>query len=424
MFGIIADFFSSILTILLPAYLSYKALRTSNIAQITPWLIYFIILSLALLFESWTLFIIGWFPFYSWIRLFFLLYLVLPQTQGAKILYLTYVEPFIVQHEHDIDVFIGETHHRLEGFGLGYLNLAIDWLRDTILGQKSPASGSTPTNVSAAGYATNLLSRFTMPAAGVGATTSASNVYGMLSGVAGAAMGGMSNMNLSAGRTRDFASTSYAHDQPLIPENMHASSPEEKSRYLAQHRERLSSMLHAIDKEQQSLDLAYGAEGHSNRSASGHDIDRPRSRPSSSGSGLGASGLKTKSRSEVSFEQVDYDSDEDRARYIQAGGRGDHSAKSPHPQSLQPGHPRAASGSAWYPSSWWGANPATSPAASATAPDRRAVSGSGYPTGGGSSGHREERKSGNKERGGWSSAMDMTDEIHGTRRGADDYYDR
>ena len=379
MLGIIADLLSSVFTILLPAYLSYKALRTSDPAQSTPWLIYFIILSLALLFESWTLFIVGWVPFYSWFRLFFLLYLVLPQTQGAKVIYLTYVEPFIMQHENDIDVFIGETHKKLEEMGLGYLNLAIDWMRDTVLGQKAPTSQADSANVSVAGYASNLLNRFTMPYAGN--ANAATNVYGMLSGVAGVALGGVSN--LSAGRARDI-SASIAQ----------GSSPEERSHHLAAEREKLTTLLRSLDKEQQSLDMAYG-ENSNNQHRSG---DRSRSRPSSSGSNLGHSGLKSKSRSELSFDRVEYDDLHE----------SQHNIADLTPQPQPPTHQRTTSSSSWLPSmgGWLGGSPGAPPAGTSTLTaheNPRSTSGSS-------------RKSVSKN---WSAAMDITDAIQGSSSGVD-----
>ncbi|EFW13550.1 hypothetical protein CPSG_09897, partial [Coccidioides posadasii str. Silveira] len=58
MFGIIADLLSSVLTVLFPIFASYKALRTSDVSQIAPWLMYWVVLSIVLLVESWTFFIV------------------------------------------------------------------------------------------------------------------------------------------------------------------------------------------------------------------------------------------------------------------------------------------------------------------------------------------------------------------------------
>jgi CHASE2 domain-containing sensor protein len=52
---------SSVITILFPVFASYKALRTSDPSQLAPWLMYWVVLSVILLAESWTVFIIGWY---------------------------------------------------------------------------------------------------------------------------------------------------------------------------------------------------------------------------------------------------------------------------------------------------------------------------------------------------------------------------
>lgn len=226
-----------------------------------------------LLAESWTLFIIGWLPFYSWLRLIFLLYLVLPQTQGAKVLYLDYLEPFIVHHESRIDDFITEAHQWLQQMGLGHINTVIDIIREKVLGQKSPQQPAPAQGY--ASYAQDLLSRFAMPQARTGAQGDpAAGLYGMVSGFAGANM---------AGRSRDPASEAAMIPDSLV-KDVKGTSSSDKSKAIAAQRERLTGILKGLEAEQQNIDLAYGT-----------------------GPGLNVSGLKAKSRSEQSFEKVDYD---------------------------------------------------------------------------------------------------------------------
>lgn len=275
----------------MPCYLAYKSLRTGDPAQTTPWLIYFIMLTLALLAESWTLFVIGWMPFYSWFRLFFLLYMVLPQTQGAKFLYLTYFEPFILHHEHQIDAFIGQTHARLEQMGLGYMNIVVEWLREKVLGQSSPqAHAATSVPPGAQGYATyaaDLLSRFAMPQARTNAAPAVSGAGGMLGMLSSAAGAAMSNQSTSRSMP---AATQAAGIPDSLLSGIGAMSSDQKSSYIVSQRDRLTNMLKALDKEQQTLDLAYGdAKGTGRRT------------PSSQG------GEFTKSRSQMSFDNIDYD---------------------------------------------------------------------------------------------------------------------
>lgn len=52
---------SSVASFLFPLFASYKALKTSDPAQLTPWLMYWVVLACALLVESWTEFILVWY---------------------------------------------------------------------------------------------------------------------------------------------------------------------------------------------------------------------------------------------------------------------------------------------------------------------------------------------------------------------------
>lgn len=113
--------------------------------------------------------------------------------------------------------------------------------------------------------------------------TSSASVYSMMSTFAGAAFAA------SSGSSPRSASQEAASIPGSLLDNIPGGSSAEKQTFVSAQREKLSNMLRALDREQQSLDLAYGS--------------APGQRPPSSGSG----GLKTKSRSEVSFENVDYD---------------------------------------------------------------------------------------------------------------------
>lgn len=51
---------SSVASFLFPIFASYKALKTSDPAQLTPWLMYWVVFGCGLLVESWTSFILNW----------------------------------------------------------------------------------------------------------------------------------------------------------------------------------------------------------------------------------------------------------------------------------------------------------------------------------------------------------------------------
>jgi hypothetical protein len=52
---------SSIASFLFPLFASYKALKTGDPSQLTPWLMYWVVLSCVLLVESWTEWFLVWY---------------------------------------------------------------------------------------------------------------------------------------------------------------------------------------------------------------------------------------------------------------------------------------------------------------------------------------------------------------------------
>jgi len=292
MFDTFARLLSSIPTFLFPVFASYKALKTSDPALLTPWLMYWVVLACALLFESWTGFILVWIPFYAWFRLGFLLYLILPQTQGAKLLYQTHVHPFLRNNELAIDDFISSAHDRAKATGLTYLKHAIELIKQHLLGlpPKEPTPPPTPSTFS---YTQSLMARFNLPSARPsfptnaigGATSTASDFYSLLASAVAAATSNAATS--SSAETSDLSNSGT-----LIPPTVQG---EDRLSFITAQRERLAILLSALDKEASTLqgDAAKSAKG-----SSDEDMERPKS---------AMSGL-SKSRSEADFEKIDVES--------------------------------------------------------------------------------------------------------------------
>ncbi|CAD6579569.1 MAG: hypothetical protein ASARMPRED_009181 [Alectoria sarmentosa] len=280
-FDLVPNLLSSIITILFPIFASYKALRTSDPAQLTPWLMYWVVLSCFLLVESWTWFILAWLPFYSSLRLLLLCYLVLPQTQGAKLIYQTHIHPFLAHHEHDIDNLIISAHDRAKSAGLTYLKRAIEFVKENLLGIQPKASSQT-TPSQGGNYAQSLLSRFNLPSAREGLAAPAGDFYGLLS----AALG---TISATGGTSREVQAEDLSRSGTLIPQGMTSAS--EKMTFLSTQRERLRVLLSALDKE---------ADGLGTEAAIERDVEKRLT-----GEQLGE-GLK-KSRSEAEFEEIGKD---------------------------------------------------------------------------------------------------------------------
>ncbi|KAB8230326.1 hypothetical protein ETB97_006718 [Aspergillus alliaceus] len=276
MFGIIADLLSSVVTILFPIFASFKALRSSHPSQLAPWLMYWVVLSAILMAESWTVWILGWIPFYSWIRLFFFSYLVLPQTQGAQILYQTYVDPFLAQHERAIEEFIGRSHERAKALGLQYFYQALDWIRENVFHLPAQqAAAAPPPATGPAAYAQSLLSRFNIPTAAGGNASAPSQGTDWLSAI-GSAVSSMA----STGKTPEARAEELSASGSFLPREVASMSRDDKAKYLANQRDMLEVMRNALAKEEQNLhgrddDLAYGSSLRKNRSDNSFDHIQP-----------------------------------------------------------------------------------------------------------------------------------------------------
>ncbi|KAH9811150.1 TB2/DP1, HVA22 family [Teratosphaeria destructans] len=296
MFGFIADILTTFFSILLPVFASYKALRTSDPAVLTPWLMYWTTLSLFLLLETHLYFILSWVPFYSWIRLGVHLYLVLPGKQGSVDIYKEYVHPFLEDHERQIDQIISEGHARAKAAGMDAVKRGIEYVRVNFLGGEPRRPTPPPSrNVS---YSTYLFDRFTMPAARQGlAAAGTSDLFSLLGKAVQQAT--YPDSSTEQQKARDLA------DSGIIPVDLHG---EERQRYVDTQREHLRTLLKAFDSEAFNADAATsGAQARSSL---------PR-QPSSRKSYLAPQDgpYMHKSKSESEFEDLGYETMPDPEHY-------------------------------------------------------------------------------------------------------------
>ncbi|KAK8069801.1 Receptor expression-enhancing protein 2 [Apiospora phragmitis] len=321
MFDLIPKFLSSIASFLFPLFASYKALKTSDPTQLTPWLMYWSVLSCALLAESWLEFILWWIPFYSYLRLFFLLYLVLPQTQGARYLYETYLHPYLEENETQIEDFIASAHDRLRTAGMAYLRQAIELVKTKMLGMppSEPSAEEVRAKSAPQGYTQALLARFSVPAtrwASQGTGNAGTEFYNLLASAVSAATGASalaSAGGFSSGGTRGVQGAGAADissSGTLIPDNIRGS--QEKMSFIASQRERLAFVLNALDREAKALQerqdddrrpgsLSLDGADNNGHNNAGSGLERPPS-------GHSVWSALSKSRSEVDFEKIEAES--------------------------------------------------------------------------------------------------------------------
>ncbi|EGS19972.1 uncharacterized protein CTHT_0044680 [Thermochaetoides thermophila DSM 1495] len=262
MFGIFAHFLSSVASFLFPIFASYKALKAGDPSQLTPWLMYWVVLSIALLIESW----LGWFlffvPFYSYARLLFMLYLVLPQTQGARTIYEEYVHPRLEENEAAIEEFIASAHERLKAAGMEYLKRAIEAVRVNVLGlPPSPPEQPQPAQQTPQGYTASLLARFSLPSprwmSGTGAqpqtgtwtgTAAGNDFYSLLS----SAVSSLASPLVSGSASHETSTTPGATPSGLMPETVRSASAAARMTFIQAQRERLRLVLSALEREEQA----------------------------------------------------------------------------------------------------------------------------------------------------------------------------
>jgi len=278
-------------------------------------------------------------PFYAYIRLLFLLYLVLPQTQGARIIYQTHVHPFLEENESAIEDFISSAHERLRAAGIAYLKRAIELLKTNVLGLPPSQPDANAAAAAAAAnqgqsYTQTLLARFSLPSARFGgnwnqgggaagpAGVGSPDVYGFLSsalsavtasytgaGAAPAADQGLGNNHAAAGVNAPGAWTN------LIPEYIRG--PAARMSFLQAQRERLNILLSALDTE--ASRLAREEQQQQTRRASGM-MDGADTGILFGSSGYGNNGSRqsfseqsgtsglSRNRSEADFEKLDAES--------------------------------------------------------------------------------------------------------------------
>ncbi|GAA95906.1 uncharacterized protein L969DRAFT_69848 [Mixia osmundae IAM 14324] len=85
-FNIAAGFLTNFIGWIIPAYYSLKALETPASGDDTQWLTYWVVFGLFQTFEN-LISVVSYFPYWYTVKTAFTLYLILPQTRGAEVIY-------------------------------------------------------------------------------------------------------------------------------------------------------------------------------------------------------------------------------------------------------------------------------------------------------------------------------------------------
>ncbi|UJR26641.1 hypothetical protein I4U23_007958 [Adineta vaga] len=95
---------------LYPGYRSYKSLINSDLREVVNCLRYWIVFSIFIACETVTDILLSWFPFYYWIKIFVVLWMISPA--GSTVLYKRFVQPVLKEREQDIDQLLEQTKQK------------------------------------------------------------------------------------------------------------------------------------------------------------------------------------------------------------------------------------------------------------------------------------------------------------------------
>ncbi|GFR49706.1 hypothetical protein Agub_g11859 [Astrephomene gubernaculifera] len=97
-----------------PTYMSLKAIQSTTKLDDTQWLTYWVVYAFLSTFESVGMFLLSWIPLYYEIKLLFVVWLIAPQTQGARKIYEEYIVPLLKKYGDKIDPVFGKADAALQ----------------------------------------------------------------------------------------------------------------------------------------------------------------------------------------------------------------------------------------------------------------------------------------------------------------------
>ncbi|WFD25053.1 hypothetical protein MNAN1_000015 [Malassezia nana] len=77
--------------------------QPTELSELETWTMYWCVMALFWLVDAWLGWTFRWVALYAHAKFLFVCWLALPQTRGASVLYTSYMEPFLSQHEGDLE---------------------------------------------------------------------------------------------------------------------------------------------------------------------------------------------------------------------------------------------------------------------------------------------------------------------------------
>ncbi|EPS57657.1 hypothetical protein M569_17161 [Genlisea aurea] len=93
-----------VVSLVYPLYASIRAIETKSASDDQQWLTYWILYSMITLFELTFGSLIEWLPFWSYLKLIFTCWLVIPHFSGAAYVYENYIRPYLVTRQKTVNI--------------------------------------------------------------------------------------------------------------------------------------------------------------------------------------------------------------------------------------------------------------------------------------------------------------------------------
>ncbi|KAI9228082.1 MAG: TB2/DP1, HVA22 family-domain-containing protein, partial [Piptocephalis tieghemiana] len=113
-FNVFGQIITTLVGTVFPAYASFKALQTTTQRDDKQWLTYWVVFGGFSIVEVFVDYILYWLPFYYLFKTFALMWLSLPQFQGAEYVYNQFLGPYLSAHYSKIDSAIDSARARAE----------------------------------------------------------------------------------------------------------------------------------------------------------------------------------------------------------------------------------------------------------------------------------------------------------------------
>lgn len=106
--------FEVVFLFIYPAYKSFKALQTEGSYDDRRWLTYWIIFGLLFGFETSIGFLLRLIPLWPSVRIGFLVYILIPSTHGAELVYDKVISPVFIKYSQQIDGVLESTEAKMK----------------------------------------------------------------------------------------------------------------------------------------------------------------------------------------------------------------------------------------------------------------------------------------------------------------------